>query len=95
MKILAIERPIPLVDWNTVAKEILAHEALRLYHLYLSGQLREHYFNDEKCAVLILECESKEHARVLLDTLPLVKKELISFDVMELGPYTGYDRIIR
>lgn len=46
MKILAIEKEVPGVDWSTVSK------------------------------------------------VPLVKKNLITFEVMELRPYTGYDRII-
>lgn len=94
MKILAIEKEVPGVDWNTVSKEVLAQEALEVYRLYLTEQLREHYFNEEKCAVLVLECESRAQAHALLAKLPLVEKNLITFDIMELHPYTGYDRII-
>lgn len=46
IRILAIEKEVPGVDWSTVSK------------------------------------------------LPLVKKNLITFEVMELRPYTGYDRVI-
>jgi hypothetical protein len=94
MKILAIEKEVPGVDWNTVSKELMAEEANHIYKLYLSAQLREHYFNDEKCAVLVLECSSKNDAVEVLNTLPLVKNNLITFDLMELHPYTGYERII-
>jgi hypothetical protein len=94
MKILAIEKEAPGVDWNAVSKELMAEEANHIYKLYLSAQLREHYFNDEKCAVLILECNSKKEALALLNNLPLVKNNLITFDLMELHPYTGYDRIM-
>lgn len=94
MKILAIEKEVPGVDWKTVSKDLLTQEALDVYKLYLSEQLREHYFNEEKCAVLVLECESKAQALALLNKLPLVEQRLITFDIMELHPYTGYDRII-
>ena len=94
MKILAIEKEVPRVDWSTVGKELLAQEALDVYRMYLMEQLREHYFNEEKCAVLVLECDSKVQARELLGKLPLVAKNLIAFEIMELHPYTGYDRII-
>ncbi len=94
MKILAIEKDVPGVDWSSVSKELLAQEALDVYRMYLTEQLREHYFNEEKCAVLVLECDSKVHAQELLGKLPLVEKNLIAFDIMELHPYTGYDRII-
>jgi hypothetical protein len=55
MKILAIEKAVPGVDWKTVSQELLAQEALHVYGLYLREHLREHYFNEEKCAVLVLE----------------------------------------
>lgn len=94
MKILAIEKDAPGVDWSSVSKELLAQEALDVYRMYLTEQLREHYFNEDKCAVLVLECDSKAHARELLGKLPLVENNLIAFDIMELHPYTGYDRIM-
>ena len=95
MKIIAIEKELPGIDWSTVSKELLAQEAVEVYNLYLSGQLREHYFNDEKCAVLVLECENKDKAWELLAKLPLVEEKLITFEIMELHPYNGYDRIIQ
>jgi hypothetical protein len=95
MKILAIEKEIPGIDWSAVDKAFLAQEALEVYKMYLAEQLREHYFNEEKCAVLVLECKNKSQAQELLNELPLVKKKLIAFELMELHPYTGYDRILQ
>ena len=94
MKILAIEREVAGVDWTAVDKGILRQEALDVYKMYLTEQLREHYFTESKRAVLVLECSSIGDARDILNKLPLVVNNLISFDVMELHPYTGYDRII-
>ena len=94
MKILAIEKEVAGVDWSTVSKELLAQEALDVYRMYLSEQLREHYFNEENSAVLVLECETRAQAKELLGKLPLVEKNMITFELMELHPYTGYGRII-
>lgn len=94
MKILAIEQELPGVDWSAVSKDLLAQEARDVYAMYLAGHIREHYFNDQKCAVLVLECDSKAQARELLERLPLVANNLIVFDIMELRPYSGYGRII-
>jgi len=44
---------------------------------------------------LIMETEDKMTAIKILDTLPIVKSGKIKFEVMELRPYTGYERIIR
>lgn len=94
MKILAIEKEVAGVDWSAVSKDILTQEALDVYRLYLSAQLREHYFTENRQAVLVLECDSKAHAAALLSKLPLVTNNLITFNIMELHPYTGYDRIM-
>jgi len=94
MKFLAIEKDIPNTNWANTDK-ILADEARKVYELYLSGSLREIYFNESHNAVLMLECESKNQALQLLESLPLVKSKMIEFEVTELLPYTGFQRIIK
>jgi len=94
MKIMAIERDMKDVEWDKL-DDLLKEEAQHVYNLYLSDSLREVYFTENKNAILILETEDKKAAIALLDTLPLVKSGKISFEVMELRPYTGYERIMR
>ncbi len=94
MKILAIERELKNTDWNRETR-ILENEARQVYQLYLAGFIREIYFNGDHNAVIILECESIEAADKLLNSLPLVKEGLISFQIMQLLPYSGYDRILK
>lgn len=93
MKVLAIEKEIEGITWST-ENDTLEKEALQVYQLYLSGYLREIYFNEQHCAVLILECESIDKANELLSSLPLVIKNRIKFELMQLNPYTGYERIL-
>lgn len=94
MKILAIEKELVGIDWSNKSK-ILENEARQVYKLSLTGYLREIYFNENRCAVLIIESESIEKANELLHTLPLVVGGLIKFELMQLLPYTGLDRIIK
>lgn len=94
MKILAIEKESKGGDWNDL-EDLLKAEAQHVFHLYLSDSLREIYFTENKNAILILETSDKESALTLLETLPLVKSGKIQFDIMELRPYTGYERIIK
>ena len=94
MKILAFEKEMKDVDWNNLG-DLLKDEAQHVFHLYLSDSLREIYFTENKNAILILETTDKESALNLLETLPLVKSGKIQFDIMELRPYTGYERIIK
>jgi hypothetical protein len=94
MKILAIENEIEGVEWGNL-EDLLKDEAQHVYDLYLSDSLREIYFTENKNAILIMETEDKKTAIKLLDTLPLVKSGKIKFEVMELRPYTGFERIMR
>jgi hypothetical protein len=94
MKFLAIEIPFSGIDWSK-ENVILKDEALQVHRLYLEDCLREIYFNEQHNAVILLECESIEKARELLDSLPLVQKGLIRFNIMKLLPYTGFDRILK
>ena len=93
MKILAIEKDIKTVDWENEF-HTLTEEAKSVYELILSGNLREIYFSENKNAVIILECENKIAAKQLLDNLPLVKKGITYFEIMELQPYTGFSRLM-
>ncbi len=94
MKLLAIEQETSSVNWDNES-EVLINESYQVYHLFQEGIIRDIYFTENENAVIILECASKEEAVNLLSTLPLVKAGFITFDVMELRPYTGFDRIIQ
>lgn len=90
---MAIEKEIRPVDWENESQTLI-EEAISVYKIMLSGDLREIYFNEKKNAVLILECENKITAQKLLAQLPLVMKGMAKFDVMELQPYTGFTRLM-
>jgi hypothetical protein len=94
MKILAIEKEIPGIADELFTPKIKKDEALRVWDLYQAGALRELYFRgDWPGAVLMLECTDIEEAKALLETLPLVKENLITFDVIPLIPYPGFSRL--
>jgi hypothetical protein len=92
MKVLAISKEIPPVDWDA-QEEILADEADVLHQLYLDDHVREFYYTGTGEAVLMLECRSLKESMELLQQLPLVRKGLIGFSVMELLPYSGFTRL--
>jgi len=94
MKILALEREVEGATWENVEK-ILEQEAQHVFQLYLSDNLREIYFTEDKNAVLIMETKNKKAAEKLLNSLPLVKFGKIKFEIMELKPYLGFERIIK
>ena len=92
MKILAIEKEAPGTTDDQFTP-LLRLEAERAWELYQSGIIRELYFRgDREEAVLILECQDLGEASHLLGSLPLVQNGLISFDLIPLVPYPGFER---
>ena len=93
MKILAleIEQPGAMVeDFNRLARS----EAAKAWELYQVGVIRELYFRQDRSeAVLILECADVDEARSILDTLPLVREQLIGFELIPLIAYPGFARL--
>ena len=95
MQILAIEKEVE----GTTAEDFKPHlnaEVLKVWDYYKKGIIREIYFRGDKTrAILMLECENVEKAKEILSTLPLVKENLISFEIIPLVPYPGFERLFK
>ncbi|MFA5326896.1 MAG: hypothetical protein WC384_03825 [Prolixibacteraceae bacterium] len=94
MKILAIEKEVAGVA-DSEYKPWLEAEARKAWDLQQAGLIREMYFTDDDCAVLVLEAGSIEHAREIISQLPLVQQKLIDFDLMVLNAYPGFARLFK
>ncbi|HEY3370768.1 MAG TPA: hypothetical protein VGK10_07965 [Prolixibacteraceae bacterium] len=94
MKVLAIEKEMPGVS-DSDFQPYLEAEALKAWELQQKGLIRELYFTDDHCAVLILEAKDKAHARQIVNQLPLIQQKLIDFDLMALTAYPGFERLFR
>jgi hypothetical protein len=92
MKFLAVEKPGEDASPERM-RALLAEEAARAWELSRAGIIREAYFTPEHDAVLVLECEGEAAARAALDSLPLVRERQISFELRQLLPYTGFERL--
>jgi hypothetical protein len=93
MKILAIEKEVPGITDRQFEPHLRA-EAARAWELHQSGTIRELYFRtDWPGAVLVLECAGVEEARAALNTLPLVARGLIGFDLLPVKAYSGFSRL--
>ncbi len=94
MKILAIEKELPGVA-DSDYKPWLEAEARKAWDLYQEGLIREMYFTDDNCAVLVLEARDKAHAREIVNQLPLVQQKLIDFELLALTAYPGFSRLFK
>lgn len=57
--------------------------------LYLDGKIQQWFSRgDGKGVVFLLDCKTVEEAKALMESLPLSKEKLVSFDYMPLGPLT-------
>lgn len=93
MKFLAIETELNSINNNDKSK-LLKEEAEVVLELKNNRVIQEIYFNEEHCAVIILNCDSIEEAEIHLNKLPLVINGFIKFNIMHLSPYTGFDRLV-
>lgn len=93
MKILAFEHELPdakAEEFHGYAKD----EARKVWMLVQAGVIRETYFRaDRSEAVLVLECSSVEEAWEALSTLPFVRNKLITFELIPLKAYPGFERL--
>ncbi len=93
MKILAIERPSPEAGANAFRPH-LRSEALKVWELCQAGIIREVYFRQDRPeAVLVLECKDAAEVQQVLESLPLVHEDLITFDLILLLAYSGFSRL--
>jgi hypothetical protein len=93
MKILALEHELP----NATAEgfqQLAKDEARKLWELYEAEVIREANFRvDRSEAVLVLECQTVEEAREALSRLPFVENQLITFELIPLKAYPGFERL--
>ena len=93
MKILALEQDVPGVSADSFKSHLKA-EAQKVWELQQAGIIRETYFRqDLPSAVLVLECENAVEAQQVLQTLPLVREGLITFEIIPLKAYPGFARL--
>jgi hypothetical protein len=55
--------------------------------LYLDGKIQQWYSRgDGKGVVFLVDCQTVDEAKAILETLPLVKANFAYFDYVTLGP---------
>ncbi len=93
MKFLALENELPNATMERF-QEYAVVEARKVWALVQAGVIRETYFRvDRSEAVLVLECQNVDEAREALSTLPFVQNKLITFELIPLKAYSGFERL--
>lgn len=94
MKYLAIEIENAGVEPSHFTPH-LRNESLKVLELYEKGIIREIYFDQYHCAVIVLECNSLNEVENIINSLPLVTNGLIHFEIRELSSYKGFSRLLQ
>jgi hypothetical protein len=85
--VMAMDRILPGTTEDKV-KALLPEETRAVLNLYLSGQIRQWYFRqDRPGAIFLIEASSVEDAQKTVDELPLSKAGLLAYDLIPVGPY--------
>jgi muconolactone delta-isomerase len=93
MKILALEHELPGATAESF-QQYSKEEAQKVWELYQAGIIRELYFRtDRNDAILVLESASLEESQQALTVLPLVREGLITFELVPLKAYPGFERL--
>lgn len=95
MKILALEHELPGATPEVFHRHA-QEEARKAWELHQAGLIRELYFRaDQSTAVLVLECDSIGEAVYILAEMPFVREGLITFELIPLKAYPGFERLFK
>jgi hypothetical protein len=62
---------------------------------YLDGTIEQFWFRDKAGPIFLMNVESVEQAKAALDSLPLTAANLISYDLMPIGPLAPLGLLIQ
>lgn len=86
MQVLAIDK-VPAGVTKEMLFPHLPSELVATVNLYLQEKIRTFYFRkDRPGVVFLLETENLDEAREILRTLPMVKENLLDFELIPVGP---------
>lgn len=95
MQYLVITSDNGHIEWN-LHKESLEKEAVFMWDLHRRGIVRNLWFTKEKNdAILLFEATGKACIEKILHDSPLVGESLLLYQIIELAPYTGFERMFR
>jgi len=74
--------------------QLLKEEAKIVWELQKKGIIRSIWFTlKSRNAVIMIEEDSEELVKEILNKLPLIRKNLIKYRIIALTSYDGYERL--
>jgi len=93
MQYLVLTDEAQYTNWNEQG-QLLKEEAKIVWKLQKQGIIRSIWFTlKSRNAVLMIEEESEELVKEILNRLPLIRENLIKYRIIALTSYDGYERL--
>jgi len=93
MQYLVLTEEDQATNWNDKG-QLLKEEAKIVWELQKKEIIRNIWFTlESRNAVLMIEEESEELVKEILNKLPLVRENLIKYRIIALTSYDGYERL--
>lgn len=92
MQFLVLTHDVGEIDWPSHS-QLLEQEAKAVWALISCGTLRNIWFTATQDAVLLFEELNVDRVSRIMNGLPLVAHGLIGYQIHELTPYTGFERL--
>ena len=85
-EVLVIETPKKGVTPQQIMA-IISAEIRATVRLYLDGKIRQWYSRgDGKGVIFLVDAKTEDEARVIMETLPLAKEQLMDHEYIPVGP---------
>ena len=94
MKVMAIASPKVALN-PEMLKPHMPAEVPHTLQLYLDGVVEQFWFREQKGPIFLMNVETVEQAQAVLNTLPLVKADLMTYELMPVGPLAPLGRLIQ
>lgn len=93
MKVFAIASVKPTLTPDQLAPH-MAGEVPATLKLYLDGSVEQFWFRDKRGPIFLMNVESLDHAKAVLNTLPLVAHDLMTYDLLPVMPLSPLARLL-
>jgi hypothetical protein len=94
MKVMAVASPkSPLTAEQR--KQHLPSEVPATLKLYLDGVVEQFWYREKVGPIFLMNVESVDQAKATLDALPLVAANLMTYELMPIGPLVPLGLLIQ
>jgi hypothetical protein len=94
MKVMAIASPKAALT-PELLKPHMPKEVPHTLQLYLEGKIEQFWFREKLGPIFLMNVASIEEAKATVDQMPLVAANLMTYDLMPVGPLAPLGMLIQ